>query len=226
MMITENIMDRQKRQADGINLVILIIGILIIPLFLKLTFIMSIIIYPMFSLLIYGILKIHKGFSKKLNELSLKVLNVLFGIGCILFGLWFLIFLFSFPNADLNQIINLLAFPVIIIGISGIVKGIIIKEYPYKYRALNIYIGMTTVIIAIIAFILTESGFIFHISSLTITILLNIISRAAMYLSQYKLSLKLANLRYFFYIINDYPEFEIFRRIMLRRLMKKEEIKN
>jgi len=131
-------------------------------------------------------------------------------------------FLFSFPNADLNQMIYLIAFPVMIIGISGIVKGIIIKEYPYKYRALNIYIGMTTVIIAIIAFILTEIGFIFHISSLTITILLNIISRAAMYLSQYKLSLKLKNIRYFFYIINDYPEFEIFRRIMLRSLMKKE----
>ncbi|MFW9946441.1 MAG: hypothetical protein ACFFDX_06380 [Candidatus Odinarchaeota archaeon] len=222
MMVTENIIDRQKRQADAINLVILIAGVLILPLFLKLTFIMSIIIYPMFSLLIYGTLKIQKGFSKKLNNVPIKVLNVLFGIGCILFGLFLIIFIFSFPNADLYQIINLLAFPVIIIGLSGMVKGIIIREYPYKYRAMNIYIGIITVIIAIIAFILTGIGFIFHIFSLAITILLNIISRAAMYLSQFKLSLKFRNLRYFIYIINDYPEFEILRRIMLRRLMKNE----
>ncbi len=221
MIITENIMDRQKKQADGINLVILIIGILILPLFLKLTFIMSIIIYPMFSLLIYGILKIHKGFSKKLNDMALKVLNVLFGIGCILFGLFLIIFIFSFPNADLNQMIYLIAFPVIITGIAGIVKGYIIKEYPYKYRAMNIYVGIITVIVTIINFALAENFFIFHISSLSITILLNIISRAAMYLSQYKLSLKLRNLRYFFYIINDYPEYEIFRRITLRNLAHK-----
>ncbi|MFX1493269.1 MAG: hypothetical protein ACFFBZ_03200 [Promethearchaeota archaeon] len=222
MMVTENIIDRQKRQADAINLVILIAGVLILPLFLKLTFIMSIIIYPMFSLLIYGTLKIQKGFSKKLKNVPIKVLNVLFGIGCILFGLFLIIFIFSFPNADLYQIINLLAFPVIIIGLSGMVKGIIIREYPYKYRTMNIYIGIITVIIAIIAFILTGIGFIFHIFSLAIAILLNIISRAAMYLSQFKLSLKFRNLRYFIYIINDYPEFEILRKIMLRRLMKKE----
>ncbi|MFX1268935.1 MAG: hypothetical protein ACFFAK_13325, partial [Promethearchaeota archaeon] len=85
-MMIENRMERQKRQADGINLVILLIGVLIIPLFLKLTFIMSIIMYPMCSLLIYGILKIRKGFTKNLNNVPLKVLNILFGIGCILFG--------------------------------------------------------------------------------------------------------------------------------------------
>ncbi|MFX1590029.1 MAG: DUF308 domain-containing protein, partial [Promethearchaeota archaeon] len=186
-----------------------------------LTFVMSIMIYPMFSLLFYGILKIRKGFNKKLNETALKILNILFGIVCILFGLFFIIFIFSYPNIGLNQIIYLLAFPVIIVGIVGIVKGIIIKEYQYKYRVMNIYVGIITVIITLIHFIFAEYFFIFHISSLTITILINIISRAAMYLSQYKLSLKLTNLRYFFYIINDYPEIEIFRRIMLRRLAKK-----
>jgi len=221
MMEMENILDRQKRIADEINLAIIIIGVLVFGMFLKLTFVMSLMIYPMFSLLIYGILKIHKGFTKKLNEISLKILSVLFGVGCISFGLFLIILIFSYPNIDLNQIIYLLAFPVLIVGIAGIVKGIIIKEYPYKYRVMNIYVGIITVIITLIHFILAEYFFIFHVSSLTITILINIISRAAMYLSQYKLSLKLTNLRYFFYIINDYPEFEIFRRIMLRRLANK-----
>lgn len=221
MMEIENLLAKQKRIADEISLAILIIGVLCFGMFLHLAFVMSIMIYPMFSLLIYGILKIRKGFNKKLNETSLKILNVLFGIVCILFGLLLIIFIFSYPNVGLNQIIYLLAFPVIIVGIAGIVKGIIIKEYLYKYRALNIYVGIITVIITIISFILAANFFIFHISSLTITIILNIISRAAMYLSQYKLSFKLTNLRYFVYIINDYPEFEISRRIMLRRLAKK-----
>lgn len=221
MMEIENLLDKQKRIADEISLAILIIGVLCLGLFLHLTFIMSLMIYPMFSLLIYGILKIRKGFNKKLNETALKILNVLFGIVCILFGLLLIIFIFSYPNVGLNQIIYLLAFPVIIVGIAGIVKGIIIKEYPYKYRAMNIFVGIITIIITQINFILAENFFIFHISSLTIIILLNIFSRAAMYLSQYKLSLKLTNLRYFFYIINDYPEFEIFRRIMLRRMASK-----
>ncbi len=221
MMEIEDAMYKQKLLANNINTAILFIGVLTLALFLRITFIMSFIFYPMCSLLIYGTLKIRKGFTKKLNELSLKILNILFGIGCILFGIFFLIFLFSYPNVDLNQIIYLIAFPVIIVGIAGIVKGIIIREYPSKYRIMNISVGVITVIITIIHFILAENFFIFHISSLTITIFFNIISRAAMYLSQYKLSLKFTNLRYFFYIINDYPEYEIFRRITLRRMAKK-----
>lgn len=221
MMEIEDAMYKQKLLANNINTAILFIGVLTLALFLRITFIMSFIFYPMCSLLIYGTLKIRKGFTKKLNELSLKILNILFGIGCILFGIFFLIFLFSYPNVDLNQIIYLIAFPVIIVGIAGIVKGIIIREYPSKYRIMNISVGVITVIITIIHFILAENFFIFHISSLTITIFFNIISRAAMYLSQYKLSLKFTNLRYFFYIINDYPEYEIFRRITLRRMANK-----
>ncbi|MFX0025033.1 MAG: hypothetical protein ACFE8M_01365 [Candidatus Hermodarchaeota archaeon] len=221
MMEIEDLMYKQKLLANNINTTILFIGVLVFGLFLRLTLLMSFMFYPLFSLLIYGTLKIRKGFTKKLKELSLKILNILFGIGCILFGIWFLIFLFSYPNVDLIQLIYLIAFPVIIVGIAGVVKGFVIREYLFKYRAMNIYIGIITVIISIITFILAENFFIIHISSLTIAILLNIISRAAMYLSQYKLSLKLANLRYFFYIINDYPEYEIFRRIMLRNLAHK-----
>ncbi|MFX1493270.1 MAG: hypothetical protein ACFFBZ_03205 [Promethearchaeota archaeon] len=221
MMEIEDTMYKQKLLANNINTAVLFIGVLFLGLFLRLILVMSFIFYPMFSLLIYGTLKIRKGFTKKLNELSLKILNILFGIGCILFGIFFLIFLFSFPNVNLNQLIYLIAFPVIIVGIAGIVKGLIIKEYLFKYRAMNIYVGIITVIISIISFVLAENFFIFHISSLTMTIFLNIISRAAMYLSQFKLSLKLANLRYFFYIINDYSEYEIFRRITLRNLAQK-----
>ncbi|MFX1588391.1 MAG: hypothetical protein ACFFC1_09565, partial [Promethearchaeota archaeon] len=80
MMEIENLLDKQKRIADEISLAILIIGVLCFGMFLHLTFVMSIMIYPMFSLLIYGILKIRKGFNKKLNETALKVLNILFGI--------------------------------------------------------------------------------------------------------------------------------------------------
>ena len=118
MMELENILDRQKRIADEINLAIIIIGVLFLGMFLKLTFVMSLMIYPMFSLLIYGILKIRKGFTKKLNEMSLKILNVLFGVACILFGLFLITLIFSYPNIGLNQIIYLLAFPVIIVGIA------------------------------------------------------------------------------------------------------------
>ncbi|MFX0020298.1 MAG: hypothetical protein ACFFAK_14725 [Promethearchaeota archaeon] len=221
MMEIEDTMYKQKLLANNINTGVLFIGVLSLGLFLRITFIMSFIFYPMFSLLIYGTLKIRKGLSKKINELSLKILNILFGIGCILFGVWFLIFLFSYPSVDLNQMIYLIAFPTMIVGTAGIVKGFIIKEYPFKYRAMNIYVGIITVIMTIFNFILAENFFIYHISSLTIIILLNIISRAAMYLSQYKLSLKFTNLRYFFYIINDYPEYEIFRRITLRNLAHK-----
>lgn len=221
MMEIENLMLRQKMLADNINVVIIFVGVLILGLFLQLILVMSIIIYPMCSLLYYGSLKIKKGFTKKVKEKSLKILNIIFGIGCILFGVFFLLFIFSYPNVGLKELINLFAFPVILIGIAGIVKGIIIREYPIKYRVLNIYIGLFTVIIAIIAFVLLENGFIYHIFSLTIAILLNCFSRAAMYLSEYKLSLRLRNLRFFIYIINEYSESEIVRKIMLRNLIKK-----
>lgn len=220
MMYIEDLMLKQKMRADTINLVIAFIGLLILALFLKITILISIIIYPICSLLFYGMIRIKKGFTKKVKETPLKILNILFGFGCILFGFLFLIFIFSYPNIGLKVIINLFAFPVILIGIAGIVKGIIISGYLNKYRALNIFIGIITVIIAIIAFISTENGFIFNISTLMIAILLNLISRASMYLSEYQLSLKLRNLRFFIYILNDYSESEILREIMLRKMSK------
>lgn len=219
--LIENIMLKQKIRADNINTLVLLIGYLILTMFLKLIFFMSIIVYPMVVLLIFGIFKIREGLVKKPREPSIKALIFLYGIVCILFGYFMLSVIFTQPNVGLSEAIYLFAFVVIIFGIAGIVKGIVIKEYLSKYRNINIIIGIITVIFAFNAFIFGETGFLFHVIILILTLFLNFIFRAVMYLSEYGLSLKkIRNLKVMFYIINDYNELEIIRRLGQSKIAK------
>jgi len=92
-----------------------------------------------------------------------------------------------------------------VVGIAGITKGILIDIYSEKYRVENILIGIVTLVISVMAFVSTEENYIIHILTLSNVLLINILSRAALYLSEYGLSLiHLKNFKLFFYIISDY----------------------
>ncbi len=208
-MANYEIVNKDKVRADSYILGFLVIFYLVFLLVFKIEAIFNFIAYPLVALLIQGFLKIISGLNKRNRERGNNFTQILLGTIYIIFSSWFLRYLISFPNITLQTLINLIAFPMIIVGIAGIIKSIIIKIYSLKYRIINTIIGIITIAICIMAFaaplIFPESFFLFHIIVFLIILILNVLGRAALYLSEFGLSLvSFRNFKIFFYIISDY----------------------
>jgi hypothetical protein len=200
---------KDKIRADDHISGVLIISYILFALFFRLELIMSLLVYPFISLFFYGISKIVNGTNKR-NKGNRKNLNrVLFGITSIILSIAFLNFFRIQPNVTFQNIINLAAYPILVVGFASIIKGRLINVYSRKFRDINIVIGAVTVVICLLA-LLSSRIFppvfnIFHVFSLSITLVVNIVGRAALYLSEYNLSvLNIRNFKLFFYIISDY----------------------
>ena len=200
---------KDKIRADDYVSSFLIIGLILFALFFTLEFIMSLLVYPFIALFFHGILKIIAGTNKR-NKGNPKNLNrVLFGIISIVFSVVILYFFVNLPKVTPQNLIALATYPIVIVGCASIVKGKIINIYSRKHRYISIIIGSITLIICILTpfsyRIFDPSSFLFHIVSLSVALTANIISRAALYLSEFGLSLlDKNNYKLFFYIISDY----------------------
>jgi hypothetical protein len=200
---------KDKIRADDYITDFLIFGYILFALFFTLEALMSLFVYSLIALFFHGILKIVIGTNKR-NKGNPKNLNrVLLGIVSIAFSVTFLTYFVNLPEFTPQNLINLAAYPILIVGFASIVKGIIINIYSRKFRYINIIIGSITLIICMLSLIsyriFPPSPFLFHIVSLSIALTANIISRAALYLSEFALSLlHKNNFKLFFYIISDY----------------------
>jgi hypothetical protein len=200
---------KDKIRADDYISGFLVITYILFALFFRLELIMSLLVYPFISLFFYGIAKILNGTNKR-NRGNRKNLNrVLFGIISIASSIAFLNFFLTQPNVSFQNLINLAAYPVLIVGFASVIKGKFIDAYSRKHRDINIAVGIITIVICMLALlssrIFPPDFSIFHVFSLPITLVVNIVSRAALYLSEYNLSvLNLRNFKIFFYIISDY----------------------
>jgi len=201
--------NKQKIRADNFITISLVIGYLFFALFLRIEGLMGIIVYPFTALLAVGFIKIISSLNKRNRGRSNNFPRILLGLFYIIFSLGFLLFLFSMQNVTTQILINLVAFPLIIVGISAFIKGIIISIYSLKSRIINIIIGGFTIILSLLAFsspiFLPRSFYLFHIIALSIILLVNVLGRAMLYLSEFGLSIfSLRSLKIFFYIISDY----------------------
>ena len=201
--------DKNKIRADNYITIFLVVGYLVFALFLKIEGLMGIIVYPFAALFAVGVLKIISGLNKRNRGRDNNFAKILLGLFYIIFTIWFLGFLFSMPNVTSQIIVNLIAFPILIVGIAGIIKGILITIFSLKWRIMNIIIGGITIEVCVLAFIspiiLPNSFFLFHIINLFIILMLNVLGRAALYLSKFGLSLlHMRNFKIFLYIISDY----------------------
>ncbi|MFX1376785.1 MAG: hypothetical protein ACFFA0_13330 [Promethearchaeota archaeon] len=203
---------KSKIRADDYVTIVLVISYLALFLFFRLEWIMSIIIYPFVALFFYGLIKIVRLASKRNRGDDRNLNRVLFGIISIIFSISFLFFILVQPNVTFHLIINLTSFPILIVGFAAIIKGYIIDSYSRNYRVINIILGLITIIICIASFLtsaITPQDYIlFHFVAFMILISANVLSRAALYLSEFGLSpLHFRNIIIFFYIISDYSIF-------------------
>ncbi|MHA1914064.1 MAG: hypothetical protein ACW986_06140 [Promethearchaeota archaeon] len=203
------LMNKQKIRADDYIIGFLIITYIVFAVFFKLEWVMSIIVYPFMSLFIFGILNIQKSMRRRPNQAGRSINKFLLGVLSIIFSVSFLIFIFIQPSIKTQNMINLIAYPLVVAGIAGIIKGIHISVYSIKQRIINIIGGGVTILLSLLALftpVFTQSNlFLIQIVSLTLVLFLNIISRAALYLSEFGLSLiQFRNFKLFFYIISSY----------------------
>ena len=209
------LMNKEKLMVDDIISVVLIALFGFLVIFFVLIAIMALAVYPISTLLLYGIYKTHKGiFNKELNT-TRKVVGLLLGIGYFSFAILILSIIFSQPHIPVSFIIYFLAMPTFLIGLAGFLKGFIIKVYSPLFRRLNMLIGASTIILTIISIVFAELGFIYLLFSLLIALILNGIFRSALYLSEFGLSLnRIRNLKLVFLIMNSiekkYPEIDQF----------------
>lgn len=200
---------KDKIRADNYITVVLILFYIGFNLFFKLEALMSLLVYPLVALFFYGIIKIINGGNKRNWGNDRNLNRILFGVLSILFSVLILMYILRHPTVTVQTIINLMAFPLLIVGIAGIIKGSIIKSYSIKYCIINIIIGIMTIVVCMLAFlspaIIPQDFILIHTISLSITLFVNILGRAALYLSEFGLSLlHIKNFIIFFYIISDY----------------------
>jgi hypothetical protein len=207
-----DLIDKKKVRADDYISYFLVFSYIMLILFYKLEWIMSIIVYPFTALFFYGIISFIKGVNKRNRGDRKNAIRVIFGIGSVLFSFLFLVFILTQINVSNQNILNLFAFPILIVGFAGIIKGKMIKKYSIGYRVLNIIVGVFTMLICLFiiisSYFFTQDFFTIYLISLFILTLVNVLCRAALYLSEFGLSLiHLRNFRLFFYIISDYLVF-------------------
>lgn len=173
-------------------------------MFFRLIAILSIVVYPMSIALPYGIYRVYKTITDHEVALRAKIIKVAFQIAYIIFSMLFLNMIFSYPHITLSYVIYFLSIPTLLIGLAGFLKGLMIDVYSQRFRFLNILIGMFTVFYTSVAIILADFNFVVHLVILLVVLSLNGILRAALYLSEYGLSLnKMKSFRIVFYIMES-----------------------
>ncbi|MFX1568850.1 MAG: hypothetical protein ACFFCV_10850 [Promethearchaeota archaeon] len=196
---------KKKIKADDYVIISSVVCYLLFAIIFPLGALLGVLVYPFASLTVYSILKIKDGFDKNNNNGFRNINKILLGIILLSFSLIFLNWIFSQPGILSHIIIALITFPIMMVGFAGIIKGLMIDLYRINHRIVNVIIGIITIIISLIIFYTTNNSFFLNIIILSITVFLNVISRAALYLSEYGLSLtNIKNFKLFFYIISDY----------------------
>ncbi len=202
-MNIQDLVNRDKLRCDNIISITLLISFLVLFLFFRFLLYLSLMVYPLFSCFLFGVYYVYRSFFKE-EKTKNKVYRFIQGAIYVTFSTLMLLLIFSYPHITLNYIVYFLAIPVSFIGFAAILKGSTVDVYSPIYRKFNIFIGMITIIITILDLYILDYYFLLSLISLIILLILNGISRSALYLSEYGLSIRnLKNMKYVFFIMDN-----------------------
>lgn len=203
-MDISELVNKRKLRCDNIISVVLIIGIIFLFIYFRLFLIMSLIIYPLSSLFIYGLYYCYRLFTNKDRTVIMKVLKTILGTFYMLFSAFMFWLIFSYPHVTLSYVVFFISIPVLLIGLAAILKGSIVKVYSPFYRKLNVLIGCATLVMTSLAIYFVELNFVLSLASLILLLALNGMIRSGLYLSEFGLSLRnFKNLKYVFFIMDN-----------------------
>ena len=203
-MDIRELVNKEKLRCDNIIIITIIISFIVLFIFFTLIAIMSIIIYPLSSLFLYGIYYVYKGLFKKDKTLIFRILRLIVATFYITLSSFMFWLIFSYPHITPSYVVFFLSIPAFYIGLAAILKGSIINVYSPKYRKLNVLIGIITIIGTILSVYYVEVSFVLSLISVLTLLILNGILRSGLYLSEYGLSLrKREHVRLIFDIMDD-----------------------
>ena len=203
-MNIRDLVNKKKLRCDDIISVSLVISFVVLLVFFRLIMYVSMMVYPLCSLFIYGIYYVYKGLAKKDKTLRISVRKFIRGIVYLAFSTFMFLLIFSYPHITFSYIIYFLSFPVFFIGLAAILKGSIVEVYTPTYRKLNVLVGFLTISITFLALYYVEGYFVVSLIFLLVRLPLNGILRSGLYLSEYGLSIRnLNNIRFVFYIMDN-----------------------
>ncbi|MFX0000132.1 MAG: hypothetical protein ACFE9Q_00825 [Candidatus Hodarchaeota archaeon] len=202
------LVNKKKIRADDYVAIFIVISYILFFMFFHLEALLAIAVYPFVSLGVSGFIKIITAFNTKRKYKFGNINKTLLGIIYIMISVTWLNFILIEVGIPMQVMITLYAFPIMIVGFAGIIKGYLIDSYAITHRIMSIFIGVVTLIICVLMIFYELDSFLFNIVALSFTLLFNILSRAALYLSEYGLSLvHLRNFKLFLYIVSDYLVF-------------------
>jgi len=203
-MSIRDLVNKKKLRCDNIISATLVISFVLLLVFFRLIMFVSMMVYPIFSLFLYGMYYVYRGLVKKDKTLTISVLKLIRGIAYLALSTFMILLIFSYPHISLSYIIYFLSFPVFFIGLAAILKGSIVEVYTLTYRRLNVLVGFLTIGFTFLALYYVEGYFIFSLTSLLVLLTLNGILRSGLYLSEYGLSIRnLNNIKLVFYIMDN-----------------------
>ncbi len=203
-MNIRNLVNKKKLRCDDIISVSLVISFVVLLVFFRLIMHVSMMVYPLCSLFLYGIYYVYRGLAKKDKTLRISVRKFIRGIVYLAFSTFMFLLIFSYPHITFSYIIYFLSFPVFFIGLAVILKGSIVEVYTPTYRKLNVLVGFLTIGFTFLALYYVEGYFVVSLISLLVLLTLNGILRSGLYLSEYGLSIRnLNNIRLVFYIMDN-----------------------
>ena len=202
-MEIRELINNDKIKCDNILSITLLLSLGLMFIFFQFIVYISLMVYPFCSVFFFGIYHLYKGMFKE--KVTKKIIyKLLQGVTYVIFSSFFLILIFSYPHITFDYVVIFISIPLIFIGLAAIVKAILIDVYSSKYRRINLLVGMGTIIITILVLNNINFNYILSLTSLIALLILNGISRSALYLSEYGLSIKnLKNLKYVFYIMDN-----------------------
>ena len=162
-MSIRSLMNKQKLIVDDIISVLLMLSIGVLAMFFQLIAIMSFIVYPISTLFLYGIYRTCRGiFNKEISGLG-KLVNILVGLFSLIFASFILAIVFGQPHIPIYYVIYFLSLPILLIGVAGLLKGVLVQVYSPLHRRLNIIIGSLTILMTFLAIQFAEYNFILQL---------------------------------------------------------------
>lgn len=159
-----------------------LIGILLIMLGIFVIFFSTLIILFLLFLIALALLFAGIGwifnaiYNKKLNNKEI-ILNYSAGIMTIIIAIILMVLIIGDPAFSIQILINIIALAFLFIGISRILIGFIDENYEKWYKGYLILVGFMNLLFAIIILLFPIIGYVFIITIIAISLILNGLAR-------------------------------------------------
>ena len=168
-----------QKNLKTLNIIIGLLAIIssIFILLFTLSAVLGLLLILAFTLLFIGIARLSNAFWNELLSTKAKIIKASVGLISIVMSLILILVIVLYPATLILILIYIFSIILFIIGIDRCFIGYITKSYISWYRVLLIIIGVITVVLSTLIFVIPIYDVRLFISLLSISVLLNGLAR-------------------------------------------------